>query len=498
MVVLTATNPVVTFTPSDIGDVSAITATAVERQLPPVSVLITNLPLGDKVYNRHTAYTYVNDYQIAVEGTGTATTVTEYTSLDPTVATVNDTGFVSLVTPGTAKINMVTPRGSFSKKIICAPPAPASARAIPLRYQTGTLGKAINDYLFSLILPNKSKNMFTPAGVSASTRNPNFWLNVQGLDFTGMSFNAPWSHVITPRHIVSTNHWYPGPNQPMIFITNDNQQVVRNVAASGHGLYGMSPPGTVITARVYVGSRTNPSAETTITTTAAANGFWFLFWTLRSPDDGYNIGNRDNVEIVGSPPIAWRRSLGDVRVMELDSDLPASIRPFKLLPANFLQYFAPVEQPPLINSPTRGRDVYTLSMCGPASGRVRYDRTMFMQRISQIATQLPQQYHDSIITTDTGNDVTGTATEQFYANLPTTSEYSWFWENRAAEEITTGDSSTARLMVIEGTVCLIGPNAASGSFILTSEIMDRCIAAIGTTGYTTQQLTLTGTYPTYA
>ena len=204
-----------------------------------------------------------------------------YENLTPSVANLVDDSLIR-ISDGVTTV-MVTDSLTRSKKKISGSVKYIGTLGVSKfdRFVVGSFGKHVTDFVDSVIsgktavyqgINPTTQNIFS----SGKTRNPSHILS--GVDITGISaphdyYAEGWAGgvcatVISPRHIISANHWHMGIGRKQYFVAADNTVVERTVVS------GVNPyPGT---------------------------DFWI----------GY-----------------------------LDSALPTSIKPFKVLPSNFLSKY---------------------------------------------------------------------------------------------------------------------------------------------------------------
>ena len=242
---------------------------------------ITETPDKDSVI-RNTEGIGVTD-NLRITCGGNASYQRNYTrdNLKPAVADLIGDSLI-MVSNGIAEV-MITDSLTRSKKKISGPVMYQGTAAISAfdRFVTGSLGRHVTDFVDSVIsgktavyqgVNQATQNIFA----SGKTRNPSHILS--GVDITGISaphdyYAEGWeggvcATVISPRHIISADHWHMGVGRKQYFVAGDNTVIERTV------VNGINPyPGT---------------------------DFWI----------GY-----------------------------LDAALPASIKPFKVLPSNFLSKY---------------------------------------------------------------------------------------------------------------------------------------------------------------
>lgn len=143
-----------------------------------------------------------------------------YESLDNTKATVNSDGYVQSVGTGLVTIKVKSRLVDKAVHHLAETIVESSSRFD--RYNTGTLGRQINDATDALA--TASQNKFVLSSTNPFTRNPNCWVTA---DKTCCPVSPRRGVLISPRHMVVAFHAKPGNGSMVVFLTNDNQQVSR-------------------------------------------------------------------------------------------------------------------------------------------------------------------------------------------------------------------------------------------------------------------------------
>ena len=203
---------------------------------------ITNSVIQDLNAVVRTYPTILTEGQVSVQNNLALYSIT-FSSLDPTIGTVDSNGVVTRVSNGTVRVLV---SNHLLKKAVNVPVALSSATPVTTYtdYADGTLGKNVSDGIDDRITGVTSSNASTYKPIfstqnhasSIYVRNTSCW--AYGLDLTSIS---PWNSysanlragtLISPRHIIFANH-YTIPNGTIIrFVTSDNVVVERTLTSS--------------------------------------------------------------------------------------------------------------------------------------------------------------------------------------------------------------------------------------------------------------------------
>jgi len=155
-----------------------------------------------------------------------------FESLDTDVATVDETGFVTRVTDGTAEI---LARGRRGTKRIALTVSQSNVTTNEwLGYLPGTLAKHMTDQIDSR-LAGKSpsqRRIFSVANTTTWTfqRDPNCW--AADIDLTPLCVTGNGGTLITASHVVFAEHYKLPVGATVRWVTADNITVARTIAAS--------------------------------------------------------------------------------------------------------------------------------------------------------------------------------------------------------------------------------------------------------------------------
>lgn len=208
-----------------------LTAAAVDEQLAGSSG--GEVTDRDVIFDSRTGATVNHHAQLAAGAPCT------FTSRDPSIGTVNASGFVSRVGNGTARIIASGPR--CAKEVSCAISQDTGQTVnVFSRFTTGSLARHCADAVDSRLAgknPATDRAIFSTQDHAAGTyvRNPTCW--AVDVDLTPIS---PWNTyggnkkagtLISPRHLVLAKHYSPLAGMQFRFIKADNTVVTRTMTA---------------------------------------------------------------------------------------------------------------------------------------------------------------------------------------------------------------------------------------------------------------------------
>ena len=209
----------------------ALTASAVDEQLAGSSAGETTD--RDVIFDSKTGATVNHHAQISAGAPCT------FTSRDPSIATVNGSGFVTRVGNGTARIIATGPR--CAKEVSCAI-SQQTGQTVNVfnRFTPGSLARHCADAVDSRLAgknPATHQAIYTTQDHAAGTyvRNPNCW--AADVDLTPLS---PWNNyggnkkagtLVSPRHLVLAAHYWPAVGMQFRFIKADGSIVTRTMTA---------------------------------------------------------------------------------------------------------------------------------------------------------------------------------------------------------------------------------------------------------------------------
>lgn len=193
----------------------------------------------DQNVSRQTDATVRNDAQIVAtvnKGYGGIT----FESSNPSIATVDQNGYVTVVGTGSVTIRV---KSQFIIRnvlqFVATAPSP-NYYDTWVSYVTGSLGKAISDAVDARIAASSQKNVFTTVnhGTSTYVRNTNCWINQ---DKTSWPVWNSWTNnqfycgcAVTPKHMLVASHAEPPNGTSFRFVTNSNTVVTRTKIAQNY------------------------------------------------------------------------------------------------------------------------------------------------------------------------------------------------------------------------------------------------------------------------
>lgn len=194
----------------------------------------------DAIIDRTTGAVAVTDYQLAVQYIGTPATPATYLSSDPAVATVDADGFVTHVAEGSVEITVSIGGQSAVVPLTMAETGGATVDVF-VEYLPGTLGANASDEIDSRIAgksPATALTIFTTQNHAAGTytRNPACW--AADVDLTAISpWNSTGGHrgggiLIAPDVLLCAAHYdYQFPIGGTVrFVAADGTPVNRTIA----------------------------------------------------------------------------------------------------------------------------------------------------------------------------------------------------------------------------------------------------------------------------
>jgi hypothetical protein len=229
---------------------NALTAQSIGRAVAGSSSAITVL---DRLLSRTTTSTTMYDQQMQVSWSGTLPETVSWASSNPSVASVNASGFVTHLTNGSTTITASS--STYSATLSLSLQSSGAGIVDTLTgWVSGSLAHHISANVDSRIagktastaLPLfSSQNHTTPA----FTRNTACWAHDLGTALASISpsntsTNNLWAGAaVSPRHVIFCAHAAPPDGCVMRFVTTDNQVVTRTLMTkSGIGAsigYGM-------------------------------------------------------------------------------------------------------------------------------------------------------------------------------------------------------------------------------------------------------------------
>lgn len=164
-----------------------------------------------------------------------------YKSLDESIATIDQTGKLTRVSDGVARI--VVSINGYAKRIdVDVTISNSSNTAIASKFVDGSLGQHLANTTDGLL---DGKNKSTHGGVYTSqdhtnrvfVRNPNVWTGPVDLTCispsnSGVSPNWRAGVAVTPQHILLSAHFDYGVGTIVYFVDNENNTISRTVVAS--------------------------------------------------------------------------------------------------------------------------------------------------------------------------------------------------------------------------------------------------------------------------
>lgn len=172
----------------------------------------SNVTVDDVVYSRYTTATKTVNAQIAVMANSLV--APSFRAIDLTKATVDQTGKVTTVSTGTTRILVSVPPFIYS---VTHAGSIASGQTVDtfLNYVSGSLGEAITDAIVERAVEGKSKLV----------RDPNCWID---LDFSCWPAQRFGGCLISPRHLLTANHAWPG--TAITFVGPDGTMINRTIS----------------------------------------------------------------------------------------------------------------------------------------------------------------------------------------------------------------------------------------------------------------------------
>jgi hypothetical protein len=161
---------------------------------------------------------------------GTFANGVTYTSLDPSIATVNANGQITRVSNGMARILVSTP---LLKRIISAGVSlvPSASSTTFQNFVAGSLGRHAADAIDSRIAGKgaEAKFLYSSRDTAAGTYVLNASAWCAGVDTSMFSANGS-STLITPRHVYTAKHYVFG--NPLHFVNQTTGEVVTRTIVS--------------------------------------------------------------------------------------------------------------------------------------------------------------------------------------------------------------------------------------------------------------------------
>lgn len=165
----------------------------------------------------------------------------QFESVNPSVATVSSTGYVTSITDGSTTIRCRR-KHVLRELAVTAVVDEVSTITQLDEYLTGTLGKHIQDAAAALLTESTQVDVYS----SGTTRNPNVWTG--DLDLTGVAYgnSMPGSPrrgatLISPRHVVMATHYAVSVGQTISFVTAGGTVVTRTLSAIQDVVAGSAP-----------------------------------------------------------------------------------------------------------------------------------------------------------------------------------------------------------------------------------------------------------------
>lgn len=153
-----------------------------------------------------------------------------FLSESPSVALVDQQGYVTTINAGTVSITVYVGAHQKSIQHRGAFLGPALTSVFD-RYDTGTLGEEITNQISSLIAAGKtSMNL-----VSNGQWNSDCWAS--GLDWSGVALsnstanNRRGATLISPQHVYMATHFPVGVGATVIYLTSAGEQITRTLSA---------------------------------------------------------------------------------------------------------------------------------------------------------------------------------------------------------------------------------------------------------------------------
>lgn len=206
------------------------TAQAVPRTITTASVDSTLFDMQIRsVYSDRTFY----DHQLTANYSGVLSDSFSWSSSNPTVATVNSSGFVTHLTTGTANITVAAQGQSRTISLSLVAVGSIDPTVSLIGYAAGSLSEHVNAQVNSRLVgktPSTSKPIYsTRDGTNhIYVRNTAGW--AYSVDLTCISPFSWHGALVSPRHIHSANH--AAPSGQIRFVTTDNQVITRTIVAT--------------------------------------------------------------------------------------------------------------------------------------------------------------------------------------------------------------------------------------------------------------------------
>lgn len=203
---------------------------------------VVEVPIDDAVYDEHDPADITTEQQIEFQPAVGNPSAPEYTSLDPSIGTVDSSGYVTFVSDGDARINIRSEEfgnGDLTRRIVA-----------PVSFDSGIIFQEMNRWAsgsaaradFDLVDPNLS----TPSPETAYqlftaidnightyTRNTSPWIDwdltcVPAQTGSGQTFHGT---AITPRHVMFADHFKPGLGTTLYFVDATNTVYSRTLSS---------------------------------------------------------------------------------------------------------------------------------------------------------------------------------------------------------------------------------------------------------------------------
>jgi len=193
---------------------------------------------ADKILQIVIAANTVSDFLLNPEFQASPDFDALWSSSNPSIATVDEAGFVTWVSDGAVRIRLETIYGDYTAAID-VDTSLSSPTTTVIGYQSGSLGKAAWDATRALAIAGGDKNLFTTQDHAQGTylRNTNNW--TASLDWTGVSnWNSDGGSrkagvAITPYHTAHAWHagYTPQVGSTLRFVDQAHNIVNRTVVA---------------------------------------------------------------------------------------------------------------------------------------------------------------------------------------------------------------------------------------------------------------------------